>query len=367
MTLRGLIRLLLARHGPDRPRSAVRQHDPDALDGRGPAGQLGSSRDPDGARADRARPLHARHGARAVAPRLARPRPLRALLRARLDAPLLGAAPHGLRGLARRHQELPPARLALRRPPGVRARAGDRDDDRAARPGHRHRGRPRARRAHAGGAPQPARPRDRRPPHLRDRLRRRPAGGRRVGGVLAGRPPRPRPPDLLLRRQPHLDRGRHGALVLRGRARALRGLRLARAEPRRGPRPRPHRGGGARGAGRRAPVADRRAHPHRARLAEQAGHPRRPRRAARRGGDQAHQAGLRLPEPRAVLHPRRGARALPRVRAARRAARGGVARALRGLPRRAPAGGGRARAHARARAARGLGRRGAPQGPRRRA
>ena len=92
----------------------------------------------------------------------------------------------------------------------------------------------------------------------------------------------------------------------------------------------------ARRAGRRAPVADRRAHPHRARLAEQAGHPRRPRRAARRGGDQAHQGGLRLAEPRAVLHPRRGARALPRVRAARRGARGRVARALRGLPRRVP-------------------------------
>ena len=41
------------------------------------------------------------------------------------------------------------------------------------------------------------------------------------------------------------------------------------------------------------------------------------------------------------------------------AARGGVARALRGLPRRVTRRGGRARAHARARAARGLGRRGA--------
>ena len=324
----------------------MRQHDPHALDGRGPAGQLGPSRDPDGARADRARPLHARHGPRAVAPGLARPRPLRPLVRPRLDAPLLGAAPHGLRRLARRHQELPPARLAVRRPPRVRARAGDRDDDRPARPGHRHRGRPRARRAHARGAAEPARPRDRRPPHVRDRLRRRPPGGRRVGGLLAGRPPRPRPPDLLLRRQPHLDRGRHRAVVLRGRAHALRGLRLARAEPRRGPRPRSHRGGGPRRAGRRAPVADRRPHPHRARLAQQAGHPRRPRRAARGGRGPAHQGGLRLPEPRAVLHPRRGARVLPRVRAARRAARGGVARALRGLPHRAPARRRRARADA---------------------
>ena len=40
----------------------------------------------------------------------------------------------------------------------------------------------------------------------------------------------------LLGRQPHLDRGRHRALLHRGRRRALRGLRLARPEPRRGHR-----------------------------------------------------------------------------------------------------------------------------------
>ena len=63
----------------------------------------------------------------------------------------------------------------------------------------------------------------------------------------------------------------------------------------------------------RPPEPDHRAHAHRARLAEQAGHPRRARLAARRGGDPAHQGGLRLPEPRAVLRPRRGAGALPRA------------------------------------------------------
>ena len=119
---------------------------------------------------------------------------------------------------------------------------------------------------------------------------------------------------------------------------ALRGLRLARAEPRRGPRPRQHRGRACRRA-----QADERPSLIVVRTHIAPGSPnkqdtaRRPRRAARRGGDQAHQGGLRLPEPRAVLRPRRGARALPRVRAARRAARGRVARALRGLPRRAPA------------------------------
>ena len=59
-----------------------------------------------------------------------------------------------------------------------------------------------------------------RPSHLHDRKRRRHAGGRGLGGVLDRRPPRARPPDRLLRRQPHLDRGRHGRRVLRGRRRA---------------------------------------------------------------------------------------------------------------------------------------------------
>ena len=51
----------------------------------------------------------------------------------------------------------------------------------------------------------------RRPLHVHDRQRRRHAGGRLRRGVLAGRPPRARPADRLLRRQPHLDRGRHRA------------------------------------------------------------------------------------------------------------------------------------------------------------
>ena len=104
-------------------------------------------------------------------------------------------------------------------------------------------------------------------------------------------------------------------VVHRGRRRALRGLRLARPEPRRGHRAGPHRGGaGQRPRGHRPAEPDRRPHAHRPRLAEQAGHARRARRAAGRRGDQAHQGGLRLPEPGAVLRRRRGARALPRLR-----------------------------------------------------
>ena len=101
--------------------------------------------------------------------------------------------------------------------------AGHRDHHRAARPGHLDRRRHGARRAHAGRALQPRGPRDRRPLHVRDRVRRRPAGGHRVRGLVARRPPRPRPPDRVLGRQPHLDRGRHRALLHRGRrARATR-------------------------------------------------------------------------------------------------------------------------------------------------
>ena len=65
-------------------------------------------------------------------PDLAQPRPLRAVGRPRLDAALLAAAPdrrqggqQGVRdagravGPARRHQEVPPARQPMPRPPGV--------------------------------------------------------------------------------------------------------------------------------------------------------------------------------------------------------------------------------------------------------
>ena len=124
-------------------------------------------------------------------------------------------------------------------PSRVRPRRRHRDDDGAAGPGDLHLGGSRAGRAHARGALQPRGPRDRRPSHLRDRLRRRHGGGGPVRGLVAGRPPRPRPAHRLLRRQPHLDRGRHRPGLLRGRRQALRGLRLARPEPRRGHRPRP--------------------------------------------------------------------------------------------------------------------------------
>ena len=118
-----------------------------------------------------------------------------------------------------------------RRPPRVRPRAGRRDDHRPARArASRPRSAWRSASACSPRASTAASTPDRQL-HVLHRLRRRHRGGHLVRGVLARRPPRPRQADRLLRRQPHLDRGRHGARVLRGRRRALRGLRLARPEP----------------------------------------------------------------------------------------------------------------------------------------
>ena len=61
------------------------------------------------------------------------------------------------------------------------------------------------------------------------RLRRRHRGGHQPRGVVARRPPAARQPGRDLRRQPDLDRGRHQHRQVRGRLRPLRGLRLARA------------------------------------------------------------------------------------------------------------------------------------------
>ena len=75
--------------------------------------------------------------------------------------------------------------------------------------------------------------------------------------------------------------------------------------------------------------ADHRRQPHRLRRPEQAGHQRRPRRAARRGGNPADQAELRLAGGRQVPGPRRRLRALPeRHRQARQGAARRLVRAL---------------------------------------
>ncbi len=222
--------------------------------------------------------------------------------------------------------------------------------------------------AHAGRALQPPGPRADRPPHLHDRKRRRHAGGRGLGGLLARRPPRARQADRLLRQQPHPARRQDRDGLLRGRGQALRGLRLARPGPGRGHHARAH-GGGDRGRrrGARPALPDHAAHAHRLRLAEQAGHREGARLAARRGRGAADQGGLRLGSRRPLPGAGRGARALPRDGGrARHAGRGRVERARRGLPLRAPRPLGRALARDRRAHARRLGRRACRASARRR-
>ena len=229
-------------------RPALHQHDPHALDRRDPEGELGPPGDADGAGPGRLHALAAPPALRPRRPDLARPRPLRALGRPRLDAALLAAPPGRgaggrprLRGgrrarrLARRHRKLPPARLARPRPPRVPLDLGRRDDHRAARPGDRDLGRDGDRLQVAGRA---LRRRALRLRRLRDRRRRLPDGGRLQRSRLARRPPEARQPLLGLRQQPHHDRRRDRARLRRRRRRPLRGLRLERDPGRRRQRPR---------------------------------------------------------------------------------------------------------------------------------
>ncbi len=63
--------------GAKADRSVVREHDSDAGDGRGSAGQLRPSRHPHGARAGRPLPVAALPAVRSSGPHLAQPRPRR--------------------------------------------------------------------------------------------------------------------------------------------------------------------------------------------------------------------------------------------------------------------------------------------------
>ena len=69
-------------------------------------------------------------------PHWLRPRPLRALVRPRVDAAVLDALPDRLRRHAGPDQAVPAARLADAGPPRVRPRPRRRDDHGSARPGH---------------------------------------------------------------------------------------------------------------------------------------------------------------------------------------------------------------------------------------
>ncbi len=206
-------------------------------------------------------------------PRVGRPRPLRAVERARLDAAVFAAAPDGLSALDRRPRAIPAVRLAYGGTPGSRPAPRHRDDDRAARAGPRQCSRHGNRREVARGDVQPAVAHDRRPSHLRLPRRRLPDGRHFARGLLAGGHAAARQADLLLRRQRHLDRRRRPRLVHGRHAQAFRSLRLARRPERRRPRRGGHRSGDPGRQGRDATAhADLLQDHHRLGLAEQAGH-----------------------------------------------------------------------------------------------
>ena len=107
-------------------------------------------------------------------PRLARPRPLRAVRRARVDPPVLDAPPHRATASPSTTSEFRQWGSAHAGPPRARPHRRRRGHHRPARPGLRQRGRHGHRRALAAG---PVRRRRRRPPHLLHRRRRRPLRG----------------------------------------------------------------------------------------------------------------------------------------------------------------------------------------------
>ncbi len=148
----------------------------------------------------------------------------------------------------------------------------------------------------------------------------------------------PRPPDVLLRRQPHHDRGRHRPVVHRGRGRALRaataGTCCASTTPGRSTRcATPSR----RRARRSAAEHDHPAHPHRARRAEQAGH-RQARTASRSASDEIRLTKLAYgwPEddrlPGARTRCASTATAAPRARRSRRPGRSASRRTAQRIP-----------------------------------
>ena len=126
-------------------------------------------------------------------------------------------------------------------------------------------------------------------------------------GVGARRPPGARQPHADLRPEPHLHRGRHQHLVLRGRGEALRGLRLGRAHrrlaqehrrrrgrpPLRRGRRRPARRDRGRQEGHQQAVHRRAQDDHRVARADQAEHRQVARLRARRRRDLRHQGAAR--------------------------------------------------------------------------
>ena len=155
-------------------------------DGRGGTGEIRPSRLADGRGRYRDRAVHALSEIRSGRSGLARPRPFRAVGRPRLDADLRAVASRRLRGGDDRRASRISASSDYKTPghPENFVTARRRDHHRPARPGHRQRGRHGDRGAASRGG---VRQRDRRPPHLRARLRRRPDGRHQPGSDRARR------------------------------------------------------------------------------------------------------------------------------------------------------------------------------------
>ena len=259
-----------------------------------------------------------------------------------MHAPVRAPAPDGLRPRDRRPRTVQAVGLAHAGASRARTHARRRDRDRAARPGRLQRRRDGDRRALPRRPLQPPGQRGRRPPRLRDLLRRRHDGGRQPGSLVGRGQLRPRQADRLLRRQPDHDR-RHDRAVVRRREprRALRSRRLARPA-RRGLRERRGaRSGAVRGArGRRAAVVHPDPLAHRLPGAESRRHREVARLGARRGRSSPHQGSDGLRPRQALL----GRRARLRAHVAgdpRRRGAGALDRALPVLARGQPGAGGR--------------------------
>ena len=139
---------------PHRPRVRGDQAHPRLGDGCPAARQERPPGHGDGARSARPRAVQPGDAPPSRRSGVARPRPVRALQRPRLDPPVLDALPLRLRARARRPHGVPLVRVAHPGPPRGRPHAGHRGDHRPARPGLRQRRRDGDRRA---GAARPLR------------------------------------------------------------------------------------------------------------------------------------------------------------------------------------------------------------------
>ena len=275
-----------------------------------------------------------------------------------MHAALQPSAPDGLRPDARRPQGLSPVGKPDAGPSRAAPDPGRGGHDRAARAGHREC------RGHGdrGAIPrrplQPAGPRNRQPPDVLPRGRRRSDGRHLLGGRFARRAPEARQARVSLRRQPRVARRAHVAGVHRGRPAPLRSLRLAGGARReRQHEPGRHRRGDSDRALAGGPADDhRRAHDDRLRFSAQGRDRGRPRQPPRRRGSGADQEGARLGVDRGVLRAARGREALPHGGRARHEGRGRLGPALRGVGDGVSGPGRRVAHRAQGRAARRLGR-----------